>query len=122
LFGERRGGEQEANEEPENGPTPRPFADFSNPFASGRAARLDPAELVVYSFRAMEAWAFEQGCSREVEQTPHEFARRLAAKGDAFAREARFLADLYCQAAYSRDPVPPADARQLDRLWQLMER
>ncbi len=52
--------EKAAQPEPsEPAPPPRPFASFADPFASGLAQNFSPNDLVIYSFEALEAWAFE---------------------------------------------------------------
>ena len=43
---------------------PRPFASFADPFATGLASNFSPNDLIVYSFEALEAWAFEQNLAR----------------------------------------------------------
>jgi hypothetical protein len=101
-------------------PPPRPFADFPDPFATGAAARYSPRELVAYSFEALEAWSRERGCGRGLEQTPHEFAQQVGAAEAALAADVRNLADLYCQAAYSSQPLSPPHVAGLQRLWQTL--
>ena len=46
-----------------------PFAAYEDPFATGAARRMTPAELVVYTFEALEAWGREQVIERPPEQT-----------------------------------------------------
>ncbi len=70
-------------------PPPRRFADFADPFATGMANRLPADQLVRYVFAALEAWARENGCPREPEQTPHEFARTVAGRSARSCRERR---------------------------------
>jgi hypothetical protein len=102
-------------------PPPRPFAAFADPFASGAAARMSPAEVVRYTFQALEAWGRENGCPREAEQTAHEFAAAIGQLDHTLAREAAQLADLYSRLAYA----PPAAIRTsfepLRSLWQKMQ-
>ena len=62
---------------PESAEPPRPFVTFRDPFATGEADGMSPAELVRYSFDAMNAWAFERGHGRRPGETPLEFAERL---------------------------------------------
>ena len=120
LFGGRRAeavGEQpeEADEAPA-----RRFADFPDPFASGMARHATAEELVVYTFEALEAWAREHGCQRGEDQTPHEFAWRLASCAEHVGREAQTLADLYSTAAYAKQPLAPGSAQRLKRLWRAL--
>ena len=119
LFGGKVSEDDEADEETSSKkPTRRPFADFIDPFASGMADRYSQAELVRYTFEAVEAWAREHGQPREADQTPHEFARRLALNFSSLGEDARQLADLYAQAAYSPVTLPAASVVRLSHLWQ----
>jgi len=118
LFGKK----QEAAAAPEmNAPAPpRPFAQFTNPFASGQAARMSPAEVVRYTFAALEAWGRENGCPRAIGQTPHEYAAEIGELDRTLSCEAGQLADLYARMAYA----PPAAIRTsfepLRALWRKM--
>jgi hypothetical protein len=120
LFGGRvRGGDESDDEQAHaQRAKPRPFSDFADPFAAGTAARRSPAELVRYTFEALEAWALEHGRPRQSDETPHEFARGLAAKFSTLGDDARRLADLYCQAAYTKDALPTVGVARLSQLWQ----
>jgi len=97
-----------------------PFSAFTDPFATGAAARYSPDELVRYSFEALEAWAREQGWPREPEQTPHEFARLVGSRAGSLSRDTRRLADLYCWVAYAPGTLPSGRADSLRRLWHEM--
>ena len=61
------------------------FSDFVDPFASGTAAASSPAELVKYTFAALEVWGREQGVPRGPDETPHEY---VALMGSKFPRPA----------------------------------
>jgi hypothetical protein len=100
---------------------PRPFADFSNPFADGSAAGRSPEELVRYSFTALEAWAFERDLPRRPDQTPLEFADRVADE-TPLGDDARRLVGLYARLAYARRR-PPADSRvAVESFWRALAR
>jgi Domain of unknown function (DUF4129) len=99
---------------------PRPFTDFQDPFATGATGRYSPRQLVAYSFEALEAWSRERGWARGAEQTPHEFAQQLGSREARVAADVRNLADLYCQAAYSPQPLSPESVAGLRRLWQTL--
>jgi hypothetical protein len=101
-------------------PPPRPFADFSDPFASGAAGRMTWAELVRYTFQALEAFGRESGCPRATGQTPHEFASALGQVHPALSRLSVTLADWYGQLAYASRPAPPSAIDPLRQLWQGM--
>ena len=94
------------------------FADYRDPFADGTAGRYRPEELVRYTFEALEAWGREHGHPREPEQTPHEFARGLAAHASSLGDDAGRLAELYCQVAYAPGTLAAAQVGRLSRLWQ----
>jgi len=94
------------------------FADYRDPFADGTAGRYRPEELVRYTFEALEAWGREHGHPREPEQTPHEFARGLAAHASSLGDDAGRLAELYCQVAYAPGTLATAHVAPLSHLWQ----
>jgi uncharacterized membrane protein YgcG len=122
LWARWFGGPKPAVTEPvEAAPAPRPFAQFADPFASGHAERMSPAEIVRYTFLALEAWGRENGCPRPEGQTPHEFAAAIGQLDASLMREAAHLAELYSRMAYA----PPAAIRTtfdpLRSLWQKMQ-
>lgn len=102
-------------------PPPRPFAAFADPFTSGEAQRLDPRELVLYTFQALEAWARDHQRPRMDDQTPHEFAGQLARMAEDLGCQANRLADLYCAAAYSNLPLAWSKVGRLEDLWRTMK-
>jgi hypothetical protein len=78
------------------------------------------AELVRYTFQALEAFGRERGCPRADGQTPHEFALALGRVHPALSRLAGTLADWYGQLAYASRPAAPAATDPLRQLWQGM--
>jgi len=123
LFGGKTAAEaqKEAEAAGPKQPPPRRFVEYANPFQAGIADHYPPEELVRFTFEALEAWARDHGLPRLPEQTPHEFARDLGANVASVGDDARRLADLYCQVAYADRTLPPENAAQLSRLWQVME-
>jgi hypothetical protein len=100
---------------------PRPFATFTDPFASGQAGGMSPEELVCYSFEALEAWARERGLPRAPGETALEFVERLSEEFPALEAGVRQLGTTYAAVAYSRLPsVPPGDRAMLRELWGLL--
>ena len=99
-------------------PPVKRFADFPDPFASGMAARWSLAELVRYTFAALEARGRERSCPREVGQTPLEYATAVGQVEPAFSGDFRWLADLYGQLAFARGMHSPQATSQLRHLWQ----
>ena len=100
----------------------RHFTDFTDPFAAGWTDRYSAVELVRYTFEALEAWARDHGLPRQPQQTPHEFARCLAAQVSALRHDAGRLADLYSQAAYASQTLPPESLDCLAHCWQTLTR
>jgi hypothetical protein len=120
LFG---GGRESTETEEETAVAttpPRPFSDFTDPFLAGDATRYTPQELLEYTFQALQAWGREQGCVRDEEQTPHEYAVRLGMQDATVGREARRMADLYGIEAYSGGTLPRGQVQTLRSLWQAL--
>ena len=123
LFGkkvnpDRKAGSEEAK--PLAPVRPPPFTAYSNPFADGTAETRDPAELIAYTFEALDAWAWDRGAGREPAETALEFARRL---GEAFPDHAEAfakLATLYTRMAYSTLPLPSTALATLEEVWEQM--
>ena len=72
-----------------------------------------PAELIAYTFEALDAWAWDRAAGRDPAETPLEFARRL---GEAFAK----LANLYTRMTYSTLPLPGTALATLEEAWEQM--
>ena len=121
LFGGRRKKSADAPE-PERLEPPRPFAAFRNPFASGKADRMPPEQLVRYTFEALDAWAFEHHAARRADETPIEFADSVADRHPALAQDARQLARLYSQMVYARTNPTRECLPLVRRLWDEMTR
>ncbi|NUQ62857.1 MAG: DUF4129 domain-containing protein [Pirellulales bacterium] len=123
LFGGAKPEEKLAEPEPvAKGPPPRRFADYSDPFATAGSPRIPPDELVRYTFEAVEAWARDHGFPRQPDQTPHEFARAIAAQAPQLDLHARRLAELYSQAAYAPGTLPRGRVSPLRELWRELQR
>ncbi len=99
---------------------PRPFSTFADPFTSGMAGQVSLAELVRYTFEALEAWGREHNAPRSAGQTAHEYARDLGEVHQPLAREVRFLAELYGQLAYAQSLAREASVEPLRSLWRRM--
>ncbi len=101
---------------------PAPFRSFSNPFDDGRGESMPVAELVRYSFSALQSWAWERDLARQPGETPLEFADRLGEGAPPLAREAQRLASLYARCVYARGGLP-ANARAVaERFWETLAR
>jgi hypothetical protein len=113
--------EDSTADEAEPAHRPRPFASFGNPFLDGRAEQLSPDELARYSFEALQAWAWERDLGRNPEETPLEFAERLAAEVPALEASSRRLAALYARSLYARGRLPASCLTVLREFWQHLE-
>jgi hypothetical protein len=122
LFGRRRAeAAGEEGEVEERRPQPRPFAAYRNPFHDGRAEEMSPAELVRYSFEALEAWAFEHDLPRMADETPLEFADRVGGDVPALEAEAKRLAALYARVLYAKGGLPANWRPVVEKFWEKME-
>lgn len=110
---------EEASESEEAAPPPRPFASYLNPFAGG--AQGSPAELVRYSFQALEAFAREHGHERHVGETPLEFAERLSEELPPLETNVRRLSLLYSRLAYARGQLPLSTTDAVREFWTALE-
>ncbi len=103
------------------GPPPRAFASYRNPFLDGTAAQQSPDELVRYSFEALQAWAREREFGRRPEETPLEFADRLAVEVPGMEAETKRLAGLYARVAYARGSLTTSCLDLLRQFWERLE-
>ncbi len=118
-----RQGKEEPESEPGVQTSPRrPFVMLSNPFASGAALKMSPEELVVYTFRGLEAWAERSHFGRQTDQTPFEFADQAATQAPELEPEIEQVTRLYVQVAYAKAAVLPACRTTLEILWSKMTR
>lgn len=120
LFGRRREDSQPAREGQISPISELPFSAYQNPFFSGAAGRMSPAQLVRYTFEALEAWSREQVVARRPEQTPLEFAQELARRDPALAKDVTSAAELYVRVAYARRNPSRESVDVLERLWRRM--
>ena len=121
AFGGKHPGERSAADERSTAPAEAiRFAAFENPFFSGEAGRMPPAQLVRYTFEALEAWARERVVARPPEQTPLEFAQELGRREPALAKDVASTADLYVRVAYARKNPSRESVAVLERLWRRM--
>lgn len=100
---------------------PQPFSSFQNPFDTNAGTSQSPAELVKYSFAALEAWAWEHERGRDPQETPLEFAARLAKDYESLEKDAPRLATLYARLAYARGSLPEASRAHVEEFWRQLE-
>jgi hypothetical protein len=98
-----------------------PFSAFPNPFADGSAGRMSAAELVRYTFAAVQAWARERGMARHPGETPLEFVGRVAGDLPTLEDALRRLVMLYGRAAYARGPLPAGSDDAMRQFWDRLE-
>jgi hypothetical protein len=122
IFGGRSATADEATEALAPVRRTRPFASYANPFTSGAADGKRPSAVVQYSFEALEAWAADHDGPRLAEETPLEFAARLAGAHPPLAAGAQELASLYARVAYARDPLQGENLAGVRQLWIALQR
>jgi hypothetical protein len=89
----------------------------ANPFQTGTASQMPLAELVRYSFDALQRWAQARGFTLAENETPIEFAERLAERERVLTREILLLASYYSHVVYANQ-TPPEESREiLKQLW-----
>ena len=99
---------------------PPPFHQYSNPFVDGSAERRQPAELIGYTFEALDAWAWDRDNGRRAADTPLEFSERLGSDFPDFAAHLRRMANLYARMAYAEGNVPKEAVPFLEQFWDEM--
>lgn len=99
---------------------PPPFHAFANPFADGTAESRDPAELTLYTFLALDSWAWDRDCGRDPTETPLEFAARLAGRFPDLAEVLVRFGRLYARVSYSEHPLPADTLATLEAMWERM--
>jgi hypothetical protein len=100
-------------------PSRRAFATFTNPFRRG--GKLELAEIIRYTFDAMEAWGAERGIERKGETTAEEYVRSLAALLPKNREDLAGFSNAYTRLAYAGNRPVALDPVVLQRLWQAME-
>ena len=101
-------------------PPPPAFNTFTNPFQAGRGTAPE-ADLLRYSFSALEAWGRDQGLARGAEETPLEFAARLAQQFPQAGAPIGDVCLLYSQLAYGGGNLPSETRQRLRRFWSTLQ-
>ena len=109
LWGKKAGVSRTTSDEskPLEPVRPPPFHEFSNPFADGSAEGRDPAELVAYTFLALDSWAWDRDAGRELPETPLEFIARLADLFPYLVEPFTGFAKVYARLTYAETPRRP---------------
>jgi hypothetical protein len=124
LFGSAKKdgwGSDRAHEEAEVIKEAVPFSAFHNPFADGTATQRTQKELLRYTFAALDAWARDRDLGRLQQETPMEFAARIAHEAPALAEDLRRFIALYVWAEYARGGLPGNVAEVVRQFWDLLE-
>jgi hypothetical protein len=124
LFGGPKRRAEKSGEEGESSEPPEwhaPFSAFPNPFEDGSAGRMSAAELVRYTFAAVQAWARERGMARQPGETALEFVARVGNELPALEDGLRRLVMLYGRAAYARGPLPAGSDEAVRAFWDRLE-
>jgi len=96
----------------------RPLSEYKNPFYAGRETIRQPAEIIIYTYDFVQAWAREQGVEPNAHDTAREFCRDMAERWPGLAGPYRQLAFLYAHAAYGRRLPAHCDLEPLKELWR----
>ena len=102
-----------------SGPRRRSFASFANPFH--RQTKMDLAELIRYTFDAMEAWGAERGVERKGETTAEEYVRSLSGLLPKCKEDLAGFSNAYVRLAYAGNRPVSLDPNVLQRIWGSME-
>lgn len=100
---------------------PVPLSSFVNPFVDGSADGRSDADLIRYSFSALEAWAGDHGRSRRQDETPIEFADVAGEIESDIQDSANRLAIHLARLEYSATFRSASSVRpDLKHLWEKM--
>jgi hypothetical protein len=123
IFARKSTFETKPEEDSRPPPTRQPpeFRTYSNPFSDGTAGRREGAELIRYTFSALEAWGRENGQPRGDSETPLEFARQLGEFDHDLEEPVGRLAASYSRLAYARRSKTGHEHDIAKAVWDAME-
>jgi hypothetical protein len=98
----------------------RPLAEFKNPFFTDKERAHPPAEIILYTYDALQAWTREQGMEPRPEQTAREFCERAGERLPELSAPLRHLSFLYAHAAYGERLPAECDLEPLKEIWRRM--
>ncbi len=96
----------------------RPLAEFKNPFFAEKESARPPAEIILYTYDALQAWTNEQGMEPRPEQTAREFCERAGERLPELAAPLRHLSFLYAHAAYGEHLPAECNLEPLKEIWR----
>jgi hypothetical protein len=94
------------------------FAEYGNPFYTGKDYAWPPGQIILYSYEAVQVWAKEQGIDLRPEETAREFCARLGGKRPELDSQLQPLARLYAHAAFGTKLPPECDLEPIRELWR----
>ena len=103
-------------------PPPRPFASFVNPFDAGLDHQFSPNDLVIYSFEALEAWAYEHEPGAIAPRDTVEFVQRSDRCAAELDREATRLVGFFVTIVYGRSRLQGRrSCRRIRQFWRVLQ-
>jgi hypothetical protein len=96
----------------------QPFAAFQNPFLSDKENSWSQAQLILYSYDALRAWAEERGIEPRPEQTAREFCAELADRFPEINLELNRLSFFYGRTAYGMSALANQNLEPVKKLWR----
>ena len=94
------------------------FAEYSNPFFTGKDDAWPPDQIIIYSYEAVQVWAKEQGNPARPDETAREFCARLGENRPELDALLNQLARLYAHAAYGTKLPANCDLEPIRELWR----
>jgi len=94
------------------------FAEYRNPFFTGKDYAWPAEQIILYSYEAVQVWAKEQGIAARPEETAREFCGRLGEQRPELDSQLDPLARLYAHAAYGTKLPPNSDLEPIRELWR----
>jgi hypothetical protein len=82
---------------------------------------MSPDDLIVYSFAALEAWAYEHRYGRAPQETPTEFVRRLGNALPDVGQDAAQMNGFYVAHTYGRRGFTADVNPALHKFWRTLE-
>jgi hypothetical protein len=96
----------------------RPLTEFKNPFFAEKGSLRPPAEIILYTYDAVQAWTREQGMEPHPEQTAREFCEQAGERLPELATPLRHLSFLYAHAAYGEHLPAECNLEPLKEIWR----
>jgi len=118
LFGFRFSLKRTAAPENKRNQIRQPFSAFHNPFLTGREQSWTQAQLILYTYDALRAWAQEHGIEPRPEQTAREFCLELGGAFPEINSELTRLSILYGRTAYGMEQLQSQNLEPLKELWR----